>query len=140
MSGENLHEKLLAAYTEANLNKITTRVIEAYRKKNFAYIRALYDKVDAAYRSEDQKINKIFAGLMLSFHPDRLKHLRKAIEDTSEADTLSGYSHIFAVLENLDMKIREESRPEPEVEIVPEEEYGLDESDFDYFIDEEEII
>jgi len=138
MPAENLHACLKKAFTEANLNKITTRVIEAYRQKNFAYIRALDKKINSGSYPDDDRIHKVFAGIILKYHPDRLNHYLAALENTSDVKQLDQFKHIFTALENLDQTVGEEIPPEPEVTFVPEEEYGLDESDFEYLIEEDE--
>jgi hypothetical protein len=138
MPGEKLRDRLKSAYTEVNLNRISTRVIEAYRKKNFAYINALHRKIYADQYQEELKINKIFAGLILMYHPDRLVNYHREIEAAEEDRQLEKYTHIFITLENLDLEVREEPRPEPDFTYAPQEEYGLEETDYDFIIDEDE--
>ncbi len=138
MPAENLHTRLKKAFTEENLNKITSRVIAAYRQKNFAYIRALDKSINSGSRIKDDRIHKVFAGIILKYHPDRLNHYLAAIKNTRDVKQLDQFRHIFTALENLDQAVGEEIQPEPEVTFVAEEEYGLDQSDFEYLIEQDE--
>jgi hypothetical protein len=134
----NLPDRLKKAYTEPNLNKISTRVIEAYRKKNFAYIRALHRKINSGHHIQEDRINKVFSDLILAYHPDRLKYYLSDIENTPEENQLHKFGHIFVTLENLDLQVTEDVKPEPDFAFTPEEEYGLEETDYDYIIEEDE--
>ena len=138
MAADNLKDRLKKAYTEANLNKIATRIIDAYRRKNYSYIKALHRKIHSGHHIEEERINKIFAGLILACHPDRLGHYQKEIDSSRDAKHLDQFTQIFTLLDNLDLEVREEIRPEQDIGYVPQEEYGLEETDFDYIIEEGE--
>ncbi len=138
MTVDKLFDRLKAAYTAQNLNRITTRVIEAYRCKNFTYIKSLHKKVYSAVHVEDGRINKIFADLILRYHPDRLNYYISAIDGTEDIKRLDQYTHIFEALDNLDMNVRDDVQTETDYIFIPEEEYVIEESDFDYIIEEDE--
>lgn len=108
MSILEVYNKLLDLYTEDNLNKISARLINAFKRKNSAYIRKIYSKLSKI--SLEDNINKMFARLIVVFHPDRLNIHKKELESnykSGKMKELKGLIEIIESINNDDITIKE---------------------------------
>ena len=69
---QELFNQLNDAYTRENLNRITAKIIEVYRNKQFHKIENLVRKLSGICHFPASKINKYFSQLVLMYHPDKL--------------------------------------------------------------------
>lgn len=105
MQENHLYNKLKNVYTLENLNKISSQIINAYRDKNYDYIKNLRRSITPTVRIIESKINKIFSKLIMLYHPDRLGYYKKEIEKCHKNDALEKlpqFLHIFQVLDYID--------------------------------------
>jgi Leucine-rich repeat (LRR) protein len=100
-----LYDRLIETYTQENLNKITHKLVEAYRTKNFSYLNRLASSIQESIPAKADKINKLFSQLVMLYHPDRLEFYKKEIarhHTNGEIKNLKRFSHIFQILEEID--------------------------------------
>ncbi len=100
-----LYDRLIQSYTQENLNKITHKLVEAYRSKNFSYLNRLASSIQESIPAKTDKINKLFSQLVMLYHPDRLEFYRKEMarhHSNGEIKNLNQFSHIFQILEEID--------------------------------------
>jgi len=136
---EELHTELKNAYIESNLNLITGRIINSFRKKEFDYIQNLVQKLSEHIDFGSWDINKAFNKLIMTYHPDKLSFYQSSIEEFySKGDELklNQLSHIFITLKNLNYI----SSPKSIDSIITSarvEDYGyaVDINEFDHVID-----
>jgi len=127
-----MDDKILKYYTSQNLTKITRKIIEAYRNKKYSYILGLGKIADENLAKKYKNVQKIFARLIMLYHPDRLNLYLKEINElkhNKKAEELKKFGRIVDVLENLDTISNQALTSDFEVDI--EYEYGYDEEDFD---------
>ncbi len=58
MKEEGLYSRLIEAYTEDNLTKISSKIIELYKNKDFEDIRFLMKRIEKIIGFKERKINK----------------------------------------------------------------------------------
>ncbi len=95
---DDLHARLMEAYSDASLNRITAGLLALYRSKQHEKLRELARKVSAFVPVDDTKLSRCFSQLVMLYHPDKGASRRRDIESLHAAgntDGLHGYSHIF---------------------------------------------
>jgi hypothetical protein len=103
MDYEALRDRLTQAYTPENLNRITYKIIAAYRNRNYVYIRNLAGRI--GIQDKKDRINRLFLKLIALYHPDRLAYYRRqitALDSRSDTKRLDQLAHIFQSLEYVD--------------------------------------
>lgn len=134
-----LYDRLIYVYTQENLNKITHKLVEAYRNKNFSYLDRLASCIQENIPVKADKINKLFSQLVMLYHPDRLEYYRKEIarhRGNGEIKNLNRFSHIFQILEQID-------KPGPIPSESPSRSVHPDQSEYDIYgdtVDWNEVI
>jgi hypothetical protein len=97
-----LYRELKTAYTEENLHRISSFIIELFKEKQYDGLRNIQKIVNEHTKCNEEKINKIFAKLMMLYHPDRLSNFLRYIESAFQNDDfemLFSFAHIFQVQE-----------------------------------------
>ncbi|MBU1096504.1 MAG: leucine-rich repeat domain-containing protein [Bacteroidetes bacterium] len=141
MYSQDLIQQLFLAYSEKNLNTITTKIIELYKKNQFDSIREISKLVLGDQYPESEKISKSFSRLIMLFHPDKFKHynseLTKAVNcnDIKKLDKLTGI-----LLLNDIGNIKVVDNTIDEVEFASQYQWEGDEDGFDYFEDSDDQI
>jgi Leucine-rich repeat (LRR) protein len=96
----DLHKQLIAAYSDANLNRITAGLLNLYRSRQHGKLRELARRVSAVVPIDDSRISKCFSQLVMLYHPDKGEHHRRAIESivaSGEVSKLHLFSHILTI-------------------------------------------
>ncbi|MBN2354632.1 leucine-rich repeat domain-containing protein [candidate division KSB1 bacterium] len=140
MQEKRLYDKLKAAYSEKNLHHVTTRVIQAFRGKQYGIIRKMMQLISDGQEREEKNVHKIFAGLIMRYHPDRLQHYLQEIEKYPHPEDeayLQPLSHLLTVLETID-SLKTQADEETDSEWADEDAYAYDEGEFDRIIDLDE--
>lgn len=91
-------------YTHENLNRISTVIIDAYRRKDSQTLARLALSIRKYVSIHDDQISKLFSRLMMLYHPDRLEVYRKAITEffnLGDLLSLEQYAHVFMMLESV---------------------------------------
>lgn len=106
---ENLYYKLLDAYSDENLNRITGKLIDLYKNRNFSQIRSIANKVSKYVVIDEEQDVKFFSRLIMLYHPDRGQYYRNLIHETflkNNLEELEQYSHILYAgeIENIEVE------------------------------------
>lgn len=133
-----LYLNLVEAYTEKNLNKITSDIVSIYKAKQFSQLkgllRAIYDK-----EFEHIKTSKCFSKLIMLYHPDKLSHYLKEIDTSYKEksfEKLSTFSHIFTALD-LESAITADIIENYIQDFEPEYIWDFNEEGFSYYTEDE---
>jgi len=95
-----LYHKLIHAYSENNLNRITGKLIELYRNKNYSEIRGIANRISRYVTIDEEKDAKCFSKLIMLYHPDRGTYFKKAISKFYSDNNYKGlkqFSHILLI-------------------------------------------
>jgi hypothetical protein len=104
MTINNLKEKLLAAYTLENLNKISVTLIGLYKNQRYSVLQNMGDIISDFATIEITHEGKGFSKLIMLYHPDRLHYYLNEINICAEKNDFDGlleHSHILK-LERID--------------------------------------
>jgi hypothetical protein len=107
---EELYQRLLTAYSDKNLNKITGTIIKLYQNKNFGQLRKLAACVFGDETVLKESDTKCFSKLIMLYHPDKGEVYRNQFGkyySEKNYSRLNEFSHIFQ-LEGLDKLIIDE--------------------------------
>ena len=105
---EKLFKQLLDAYSDENLNRITGKLIDLYRNKNYQAIRELAGKISKYVAIDEEKDAKCFSRLIMLYHPDRGEFYRKSILESyagRDKENLEHHAHILIAEEIENMKV-----------------------------------
>ncbi|MBN2805204.1 MAG: leucine-rich repeat domain-containing protein [Prolixibacteraceae bacterium] len=101
MTIEELNAKLLEAYSEQNLNKITLTLLNLYKEQQFATLNKISALIEDFVQIEIADDGKGFSKLIMLYHPDRGDIHRNAIETLTfkgDFDGLLEFSHILKLM------------------------------------------
>lgn len=134
MADNTLYTKLCEAYSEKNLNLITSKIIEIYKNKQYHKLKSLLNAIDKYIDFQDDNMSKSFSKLIFMYHPDKGHQYRKEIEQINQSgktELLHEYSHIF-IAADIDAL---STSPDDDFDIDYAPEYGFDEDprDMDYY-------
>jgi len=96
----DLYQKLKDAYTAENLGLISGRIIDLFRDHKYDALRAVQKVVNEFTPCDEEKISKVFARLIMLYHPDRLGQSKARMEEAYKAgnfEELYSMSHILTV-------------------------------------------
>lgn len=139
MEIKELYTNLKEAYTEVNLGRISGRIIDMFRDHKYDSLRTVQRVVNEFTPCSEEKINKVFARLIMIYHPDRLSQsinqLDKAYE-RGDFEELYTMSHILNV-QNMEPEHVSVSSILTDEDLA--EEFGWDDAvdGFSYFMDQE---
>ncbi len=98
MNREELYNKLEEAYSDENLNRITGKLLELYKSRNYGTIREIANKISKYIEIDEERDAKCFSKLVILYHPDKGELFRKAIKNhylENDLESLNRYSHIL---------------------------------------------
>jgi len=133
MTSQNLYNKLKNAYTETNLNRISSHIITLYRNKNFESVLKLGKLLKDFIRYDISKVNRLFNQLMMLYHPDKLSYYNNMLEkyqEQKDQEKLNQFTHIFIIDEALKKKPAHDNFDYNEL-YYSQVAYEIDEEDFD---------
>lgn len=110
MNIEKLYNELQEAFSDANLNRITAKLILLYKSKSYSKIREIANKISKYYPIEEVNDSKCFSKLIMLYHPDKGEALRNEISvlfNRNDYEKLNKYSHVF-LLDDMDFEVVEE--------------------------------
>ncbi|GBE26603.1 internalin-A precursor [bacterium BMS3Bbin03] len=139
MNLKELYNKLNEEYSDENLNRITGKLIELYKSKNYGKIREIANKISKYVEIDEEKEAKCFSKLIVLYHPDKGELHRKAIKkhySENNFESLTQYSHIFQLknIENVTVTAIDE-----DIDYQPEYTWEDNKNEGYYFYDEDEI-
>jgi len=137
MTDHDLYCKLKDAYTEENLNLISSRLIKLYKEGQYETIISIANRIKMLIKIGENRINRIFSRLIMLYHPDKLNFYLQEIErlyNTGDSTALFNYSHILIMLD-----IEDDVFNTPLLDfddLFPDgQKWGYDEEDLIYFTD-----
>lgn len=98
MDTTSLYQRLIAAYSDENLHRITITLINLYKRGQFGTLEHIAGMVGETMDMVIDPDMKYFSRLMMLYHPDRGQYHRKEIERLAtddDHDALLGYSHVL---------------------------------------------
>ena len=101
MTIEELNAKLLEAYSEQNLNKITLTLLNLYKEQQFATLNKISALIEDFVQIEIANDGKGFSKLIMLYHPDRGDLHRNSIAvltSKGDFDGLLEFSHILKLM------------------------------------------
>ena len=139
MEIKELYINLKEAYTAENLGLISGRIIDMFRDYKYDALRAVQKVVNEYTPCREEKINKVFARLIMIYHPDRLSQSLNQLEQAylrGDFEELYTMSHILNV-QNLEPGQVTVSSIITDEDLA--EEFGWDDAvdGFSYFMDQE---
>jgi len=136
---KELYTNLKQAYTADNLGRISGRIIDLFRDHRYDALRAVQKVVNEFTPCDEEKVNKVFARLIMIYHPDRLSQSLAQLEQAYERgdfEELYTMSHILNV-QNLEPEQVTVSSIITDEDLA--EEFGWDDSadGYSYFMDQD---
>jgi hypothetical protein len=136
---KELYTNLREAYTADNLGRISGRIIDMFRDHKYDALRAVQRVVNEYTPCNEEKINKVFARLIMIYHPDRLSQSIRQLErayERGDFEELYTMSHILNV-QNLEPEQVTVSSIITDEDLA--EEFGWDNTveGFSYFMDQD---
>ncbi len=132
---EKLFNELLEAWSDENLNRITSKLIDLYKNRNYSEIRSIANRISKYVVIDEEKDAKCFSRLIMLYHPDRGEYYRNSIRNsffTGSGEDLEQYSHILIAgeieninVEHVDLDDDIDYNPEYIWDEVYEDEYGF---------------
>ncbi len=98
MEVKELYNNLIEAYSNDNLNRITSKLILLYKNRNYSKIREIANKISEFIQIEEEKDAKCFSKLIMLYHPDKGEQFRKTIQSLykqNDHENLKKHSHIL---------------------------------------------
>lgn len=139
MEIKELYTNLKEAYTDVNLGRISGRIIDMFRDHKYDALKTVQRIVNEFTPCSEEKINKVFARLIMIYHPDRLSQSIIQLDQAYERgdfEELYTMSHILNV-QNLEPEHVSLSSILTDEDLA--EEFGWDDTvdGFSYFMDQE---
>ena len=128
--------KLLEAYSEANLNKITRNLIRLYKEKEFEKLNIISGMLSEWVEIVIEPDGKGFAKIISLYHPDRGDYYRNLIcaaAKLEDAVTLARFEHVFVIQDIEEIAANIESFED--IDYHPEYEWDVKDAGFSYFQD-----
>jgi Leucine-rich repeat (LRR) protein len=103
-----LYQELLEAYSDKNLNRITGKLIDLYKNRNYSEIRNIANKISKYVVIDEEQDAKCFSKLIMLYHPDKGDYFRnhiRALFMENDLENLEKYAHIRMVedIENIEV-------------------------------------
>ena len=136
---DDLYIKLKDAYTEENLNIITSKIIDLYKNKQFDSIKDIIEVLSEFTEIRDEKHNKNFSRLIMLYHPDKINHYIKEIDKfykKGDMESLFKFSHIFSMLD-IENTILTKTLIDLDIDFSSQYEWDYGEKGFNYFTEDD---
>lgn len=151
MQKKKIIKKLKQAYSEENLNFITSNIINCYKEKRFAYIREINRIICGDNVDLKEKISRTFSRIILRFHPDKLNFYINEINNCSQNGSIEKLEELSKIFLALDIDVSEAGANlvDQDFCFIPEYVWDYEQEGFYYFtegddrlsdIDQDDII
>lgn len=133
---KDLSERLLEAYSEANMNKITRNLIRLYKEMEFEKLNIISGMLSEWVEIAIESDGKGFAKIISLYHPDRgefYRNLIGAAAEQEDAVTLARFEHVFVIQDIEEIAANIESFED--IDYHPEYEWDVKDRGFSYFQD-----
>ncbi|MBN2697979.1 MAG: leucine-rich repeat domain-containing protein [Bacteroidales bacterium] len=101
MDSIELYRALKEAYTEENLHRISSTIIDLFRERQYGALKYIQKLVDNHTPCDGETINRVFSKLIMLYHPDRLNQAIRFIEaakQNGDFEALYSHAHILPLL------------------------------------------
>ena len=132
----DLKERLLEAWSEVNLNKISRNLIRLYKEKEYEKLNIISGMLSEWVEIVIEPDGKGFAKIISLYHPDRGDYYRGLISSAARQEdilTLVRFGHIF-VIENIE-EIAATIESFEDIDYHPEYKWDVKDTGFSYFQD-----
>jgi hypothetical protein len=130
------YSRLIEAYSDKNLNRITGKLIDLYRSGRHEQLSVLANKISDYVQINSENPGRCFSGLVLLYHPDRGEYYRKMINECREnGEGLAKFSHIHLVEA---MEVQSVSILDEDIDYDPEYKWEDNRSGYNYFFESDE--
>ncbi len=141
MEIKTLYTNLTKAYSEQNLNKLTSEIITLYKEHQHDLLLKMADTISEYVDIIKININRVFPRLIMIYHPDMTENYRnlfRQLYENKKFDELNKYSHILAI-QNMEKKIvKVESNVDENIDFKSEYEWDEElEDGYEFYHDEE---
>ena len=133
-----LHQQLKAAYTEANLNKISRNLIRLYSEKQFDQLKKIASMIAPWVTINIDEDKKGFSKLIMLYHPDRIQYYHNELDDfltSKNISRLQRLEHILVILDFEEIAILMDNYQD--IDYCVEYQWDGDTTGFSYFSDSE---
>lgn len=134
----DFYTKLIKAYSDQNLNRITGKLIELYKLRNHGQLFELANRISKYVPIDMEKASRCFSGLIMIYHPDKGEYYRltlSRLRDENNEKELESFSHILLLG---DLDFLPVSKVDEDLEYNPEYEWDASSSGYHYFTDSSE--
>lgn len=131
---EELSQRLLEAWSEANLNKIARNLIRLYQEKEYEKLNVISGMISQWVEISIEPDGKGFSKIISLYHPDRGETYRQQIAHASvlkDEQLLSRFEHIF-VIQDIE-EIAASIECYEDIDYAPEYEWDVENKGFSYF-------
>lgn len=136
---EKLYNELINAYSQQNLNRITGKLIDLYKNKNYSTIRGLANKISKYIVIDEEKDAKCFSKLIMLYHPDRgaiFQNDIRTLYSQRNEEELKKYAHILLIDDIDTVKVVE---LDEDIDYHPEYVWDDFQSDDDNYYDSDDM-
>jgi len=133
---KDLSQRLLEAWSEANLNKIARNLIRLYTEKEFEKLNIISGMLSQWVEIEIDPEGKGFSKIISLYHPDRGDYYRNQIlelTEKSDRTMLARFEHIFVIQDIEEIAANIESYED--IDYHPEYMWDVKDTGFSYFRD-----
>lgn len=105
MQIDSLFNDLIQAYSQENLNSLSSEIISLYRKKDIAALRRIHALIYDGDQGEELPLPRIFSRIIMVYHPDRQEKSIKemaAYLANGDFERLQSFAHILDI-QNIDL-------------------------------------
>lgn len=131
---EELAQRLMEAWSEANLNKIARNLIRLYQEKEYEKLNVISGMISEWLEITIEPDGKGFSKIISLYHPDRGDYYRKQIAHASamkDEQLLSRFEHIF-VIQDIE-EIAASIECYEDIDYTPEYQWDVEDKGFSYF-------
>lgn len=131
---EELSQRLMEAWSEANLNKIARNLIRLYQEKEYEKLNVIAGMISEWVEISIEPDGKGFSKIISLYHPDRGETYRQQITHasaTKDEQLLSRFEHIF-VIQDIE-EIAASIECYEDIDYSPEYEWDVENKGFSYF-------
>ena len=131
---QELYSQLKEAYSDKNLNRITSLLVQLYKSKEFGKIKEIFNLISEYTEIKEEKINKCFSQLMMLYHPDKGTFYRNEIDKIYSSGTINNlnkFSHILMIneIENIAKSVELDE----DLDYSPEYQWDGGEDGYNYY-------
>lgn len=99
MQINELYKELVEAYQQENMNSLSSDLISLYRGNDLNALRKVHALIYNGDQAADEQISRIFARIIMHYHPDRIEQINKQLNAFLDANDLNGMRSLEHILD-----------------------------------------